>query len=150
MCAVQGGGCGIEGHTNGIEQQIKQILRRVGEIKNHRLLRWRAADGQRQHFRPDGLRRASNGARGSRQHHQPMNWPPFAGLPVGGASTELSTMPHIPMVALNNRRTGFFERTEFDRVLERLPDYMHAPLRLDPMNRLAIAGPPVAALRERR
>lgn len=36
--------------------------------------------------------------------------------------------PYIPTLAENNVRQGFFERSEFDAVLARLPEYLRPPL----------------------
>jgi hypothetical protein len=41
---------------------------------------------------------------------------------------EFVSMPHVPMLTLNNARQGFFEREELDAILEKLPTYLHAPL----------------------
>ena len=41
---------------------------------------------------------------------------------------ELSSMPHVPMLTLNNARKGFFERHELEAILEHLPAYARAPV----------------------
>jgi integrase len=40
----------------------------------------------------------------------------------------LSSMPYVPMLKEDNARQGFFEREEFDAILERLPACLHPPL----------------------
>jgi integrase len=41
---------------------------------------------------------------------------------------ELASMPHVPMLALNNARRGFFERHELEAILKHMPAYLHPPL----------------------
>ncbi len=41
---------------------------------------------------------------------------------------ELVTMPHVPMLKLDNVRQGFFERAQFDAILAHLPAHLHPPL----------------------
>jgi integrase len=41
---------------------------------------------------------------------------------------ELTNMPYVPMLTLNNARTGFFERHELEAIIEHLPAYARGPL----------------------
>jgi integrase len=43
-------------------------------------------------------------------------------------AAELASMPHIPMLALNNARKGFLERAELDAILKHAPDFVYDPL----------------------
>ena len=50
------------------------------------------------------------------------------GFRLAVKGNELVGMPHIPMLALNNARKGFFELAEFEEIKKHLPEYLHAPL----------------------
>jgi hypothetical protein len=41
---------------------------------------------------------------------------------------QITRKPHVPLLAENNIRQGFFERAEFEGVLTRLPDYLKPPI----------------------
>lgn len=123
--------CGIEGHGNHIQRQIdKHIL-------------WHAAEGDKPeggYFNADRrmntiatsdltayvAHRLGQKASAASVNHELATIRRAFRLAVRGG--ELVSMPHVPMLTLNNARQGFFERHEFDAVLAHLPAYLHAPL----------------------
>ncbi len=48
-------------------------------------------------------------------------------LNLGRVSDKVAVVPHIPMLAEKNTRSGFFEEEQFRALLEELPDYLQAP-----------------------
>lgn len=124
--------CGIEGHSNSIQRQIdKHILRHL-ESDN---------EPEGGFFNPDRMmstistsdltayvsHRLGQGAAAASVNHELATIRRAFKLAV--RARELATMPHIPMLTLNNARKGFFERHEFDAILTHLPAHLQAPLK---------------------
>jgi integrase len=123
--------CGVPEHSNLIQRQIDlHILRKPGAPD----------DKERGYFNGDrrmssistsdltsyvAHRLAQSAAAASVNHELATIRRAFR-LAVRGH--ELATMPHVPMLTLDNARKGFFERHEFEAVLKHLPAYLHAPL----------------------
>lgn len=49
---------------------------------------------------------------------------------LAAQSDRVASVPHVPMLREANARSGFFEREQFEAVLEHLPRHLHAPLRV--------------------
>ncbi|MBI4540275.1 MAG: tyrosine-type recombinase/integrase [Gemmatimonadetes bacterium] len=41
----------------------------------------------------------------------------------------LEHVPHVPSLQVRNTRTGFFERGDFEAIVQQLPEYLRAPMR---------------------
>jgi integrase len=129
-CVRCGEACGKEEHSTAISRQMKHLVKRV----------WDDGKTTTGYFAPERLmanistsdltayvaNRVAQKAAGSSINHELALVRRAFKLAIRART--LATMPHIPMVKLDNRRTGFFERAEFDAVLEQLPKHLHAPL----------------------
>jgi len=124
--------CGIEGHSSHAQRQIDKHLL------------YHAATGDKPeggYFRPERrmntittsdltayvAHRLAQGASAASCNHELATIRRAFRLAVQGG--ELLNMPYVPMLKLNNARQGFFERHEFEAVLEHLPAYLHAALK---------------------
>jgi integrase len=121
--------CDIEGHTNAVDQQIKHLLRRFlpdGKVTGHFAPERLMSTITTSDLTAYAAQRLAQGAAASTINHELAVVRRAFRLAV--RARELATMPHVPMLALNNARRGFFERAEFDAVLAHLPEHLRAPL----------------------
>jgi hypothetical protein len=112
--------CGKLGHSNLISRQID--LHILKYFRADRLMTATVTSDLKAYV----AHRQDQGAANSTINHELATIRRAFRLAVQGG--ELVSMPHIPMLALNNARTGFFERADLDAVLKHLPTWVHGVL----------------------